>query len=77
MTVTIKQKLHNLIDKIDNDLILNHLYNILQGAKMEGNLWKQLNTDQQNQLLLSLEESKNPENLISNAEVKSNLNKWL
>ena len=36
----------------------------------EGQLWNRLTEDEQEELLMTLEESENPENLISHEEMK-------
>lgn len=79
MTVSLKQKLHTLIDKIENESILNELYQILtaKSTNKEGLLWGQLSPEQQNEVLQSLIESQDPLNLISNEKVKRNHIKWL
>ncbi|MFN6946341.1 MAG: hypothetical protein ACK4ND_15440 [Cytophagaceae bacterium] len=79
MGTSIKQKLHDLIEKIDNESILNQVYEFIykKSSSKEGDLWSKLSTEQQNEVLKSLEESKNPDNLISSEEVKRNHKKWL
>jgi len=79
MALSIKQKLHNLIEKIDNESLLNQVYELLykKNAAPEGSLWSKLTAEQQQEVLASLEESENPDNLIPNEEVKKNHKKWL
>ncbi len=79
MATSIKQKLHELIDKIENESILNQAYELIykKNASGEGDLWNKLTLKQQQELLLSLEESENPDNLISEEELKERYNKWL
>jgi uncharacterized protein YaaW (UPF0174 family) len=43
----------------------------------EGQLWNRLTEDEQDELLMTLEESENPENLISHEEMKKKHKKWL
>jgi hypothetical protein len=79
MATSIKQKLHDLIDSIDNDSILNQVYELIsqKNTSTESDLWSKLTNDQQKEVLLSLEESEEPYNLISQEEVKKNHKKWL
>lgn len=79
MGTSIKQKLHDLIEKIDNESILNQVYELIykKSSSKEGDLWSKLTPEQQKEVLLSLEESNNPDNLLSNEEVKRNHKRWL
>lgn len=79
MAISIKQKLHDLIDKIENEGILNQAYELIykKAASKEGDLWNKLTLEQQEEVLLSLEESKDSNNLISNEEARKIHNKWL
>ena len=76
---SIKEKLHFLIEKIENEAILNQIYELVykKSSSMEGDLWNKLTQAQQNEILLSLEESLEPGGLISNEEVKNLHKKWL
>jgi len=79
MAISIKQKLHNLIDNIENESILNQVYELIykKNASAENDLWSKLSTEQQQEVLLSLEESNDPNNLTSQEEVKKAHKKWL
>jgi len=73
MPNSIKQKLHDLIEKTDNESLLNQIYEFLLAhttTPVNGDLWNMLSIEQQKELLLSLEESNDATNLISNEEVK-------
>lgn len=76
---SIKEKLHYLIEKIENEAILNQIYELIykKSSSGDGDLWNKLTVEQQSEILLSLEESTNTENLISHEEVKKLHNKWL
>ena len=78
-TIEIKQSFHNLIDSIDNENLLISFYDLIKkrSAAKEGLLWNKLSEQEQQELLLSLEESKNPENLIDHKEMKIKHKKWL
>lgn len=43
----------------------------------EGQLWNNLTNKEQEELLLSFDESKNPENLIDHEDMKKKHEKWL
>jgi len=79
MATSIKQKLHDLIEKSDNESLLNQVYELIykKNSSKEGDLWSQLTSEQQAEVLLSLEESNDPNNLISQEEVKRTHKKWL
>jgi len=78
-TIELKQNFHNLIDSIDNENLLINFYDLIKkrSSAKEGQLWNKLTDQEQKELLLSLEESKNPENLISHEEMKMKHKKWL
>ena len=72
MATSIKQKLHTLIDNIDNESLLNQVYELIykKNSSKEGDLWNKLTPQQQQEVLLSLEESNDSNNLIPNEKVK-------
>lgn len=78
-TTELKKSFHLLIDSIDNDNLLINFYDILKkkSSAVEGKLWSNLTIEDQKELLLALEESDNPENLISLDEMKKKHQKWL
>ncbi|ABG59873.1 hypothetical protein [Cytophaga hutchinsonii] len=79
MATSIKQKLHTLIDTIDNESLLTQVYELIykKSSSKEGDLWNKLTSQQQQEVLLSLEESNDTNNLISNDDVKKSHKKWL
>ena len=79
MATSIKQKLHTLIDNIDNESLLTQVYELIykKNSSKEGDLWNKLTLQQQQEVLLSLEESNDTKNLISNDDVKKSHKKWL
>ena len=78
-TIELRQNFHLLIDRIDNDNLLINFYDLIKerSSAKEGQLWNKLTYQEQEELLLSLEESKNPENLISHEEMKNKHKEWL
>ena len=75
----LKQNFHHLIDSIDNEKLLINFYELIKkkSSAKEGQLWNRLTDEEQKELLLSLEESKNPQNLISHEEMVNKHKKWL
>ena len=78
-TVELKQSFHNLIDSIDNENLLKNFYELFKKriSTKDGILWGRLTRKEQDELILALEESENPENLISQEEMKKKHKKWL
>ena len=78
-TIELKQNFHHLIDSIDNEKLLINFYDLIKkrSSAKEVQLWNRLTTHEQEELLLSLEESENPENLIDHEEMKMKHKKWL
>jgi len=77
--IKLKQNFHHLIDSIDNEILLMNFYDLIKkrSSDNEGQLWNRLTTQEQKELLLSLEESKDPENLIDHDEMVKKHRKWL
>ncbi len=78
-SLELKKNFHALIDSIDNENLLENFYDLLKNrtSTNEGKLWARLTKQEQEELLLTLEESDNPENLISQNEIKDKHKKWL
>jgi uncharacterized protein YaaW (UPF0174 family) len=78
-TIELKRSFHSLIDSIDNDCLLMNFYDLMKTRTLtkEGQLWNRLTEDEQDELLMTLEESENPESLISHEEMKKKHKKWL
>ncbi|MBK9220510.1 MAG: hypothetical protein IPO16_00105 [Saprospiraceae bacterium] len=74
-----KEAFHKLIDNIEDESLLNEYYNLISrlNNSQEGELWNSLTPEQKEELMLSYEESKDPNNLISHEEVVSQFSKWL
>jgi len=75
----IRGDFHNLIDRIDNDLLLMKFYDLLikSTTTEEGHLYQQLTDEQKNVLMIAEEESNDPENLIGYIDQKKKHQKWL
>lgn len=78
-TIEIKKDFHSLIDSIDNENILLFFYDLMKrrSTSKEGQILNRLSNDQKQELLLSVRESENPENLISHEDLKIKHKKWL
>jgi hypothetical protein len=78
-TIELKKSFHLLIDSIDNESLLTNFYDIIRkrSSAKEGQLWEKLTNKDKEELLLALEESEDPENLISHEEMKKKHQKWL
>ncbi len=78
-TIELKKSFHLLIDSIDNENLLINFYDIIKkrSSAKEGQLWEKLTIKDKKELLLALEESEDPENLISHEEMKKRHQKWL
>ena len=78
-TIELKQNFHHLIDSIDNENLLINFYDLIKkkSSAKEGQLWDKLTDLERDELLLSLEESKNPEILKSHEEMREKHKKWL
>mgnify|MGYP001233645066 CR=1 FL=1 len=78
-TIELKKNFHLLIDSIDNENLLVSFYDLLKerSSTKEGQLWDRLTKAEQEELLSALEESNNPENLISHEEMVTKHKKWL
>jgi len=78
-TIEIRKNFHSLIDSIDNENILLFFYDLMKrkASSWEGQIWNRLSNEQKREILLSAEESENPENLISNEEMQIRHKEWL
>ena len=78
-TIELKKNFHHLIDSIENEKLLINFYDLIKkrSSAKEGQLWNRLTNHEQEELLISLEESKNPENLISLEEMMKKHKRWL
>jgi len=78
-TIELKKNFHLLIDSIENENLLISFYELIKkrSSTKEGQLWNILTKQEQEELLISLEEIVNPENLISHEEMTRKHKKWL
>jgi len=78
-TIELKNNFHILIDTIENENILLNFYELLKNrvSKTNGKLWDSLTDSEKQELLLSIEESNDEANLISDETIKEKYKKWL
>lgn len=74
-----REDFHKLIDRIEDESVLRSYLNLIEtlNHNQAGILWKQLAPQEQEELLLSYEESFNKENLLGHEQVKKQHDKWL
>ena len=71
-----KDDFHKLIDKIVDEKALKGYFQLIQrlNKNQTGELWNSLNSKEKDELLLSYEESFDPNNLINHNQVKDQHN---
>lgn len=74
-----KEEFHKLIDTIEDEQVLKGYFELIQklNTQESGKLWGSLTDEQKNELIISYEESHDPEHLISHDHVKNQHDKWL
>ena len=70
-TTEIKTNLHKIVDRIEDERLLRVIYDFLEVREKsnEGQLWKTLTTEQQQEVLQVYEDSENDSNLIDDEDV--------
>ena len=70
-TTEIKTNLHKIVDRIEDERLLRVIYDFLEVREKsnEGQLWKTLTTEQQQEVLQVYEDSENDSNLIDDKDV--------
>ena len=70
-TIELKSNLHKIVDKIDNEQLLQTIYDFLKLSEnsQEGQIWKSLTEEQKKEVYLSYQESEDDRNLVSWDEV--------
>ncbi len=78
-TLELKKDFHHLIDSIDNETLLNGFYELIKKriSSKDGRLRNRLTKKEQEELILSVEESEKAENLIGHGTMKEKHKKWL
>lgn len=70
-TIELKNNLHKVIDSINNDLLLSKFYLVIMNMKnvSDGDLWNSLSKEQQEELIISDEESEDENNLVPHSKI--------
>ena len=78
-TIELRKNFHLLIDNIENEALLNNFYDLMKSryTAKDGQLWNKLTIQEQEELLMTLEESNNHDYLISQDDMKKKHQKWL
>ena len=65
--IELKSNLHKIVDKIDNEQLLQTIYDFLKLSEnsQEGQIWKSLTEEQKKEAYLSYQESEDDKNLVS------------
>lgn len=65
-TVKLKSNIHNIVDRIQNEELLQTIYDFLKvkETSKSGGLWESLTKEQKEEVYLSFEESEDDSNLI-------------
>lgn len=74
-TTEIKTNLHKIVDRIEDERLLRVIHDFLEVREKstEGQLWKKLSPEQQNEVLQAYEDSEDDSNLVDDEEVWKNL----
>ena len=78
-SITIKENLHSLINKIDNNELLEMVYQVLNSKQSykEGELISTLTAEEKAELYQSYDESLNESNLTDLKDIKKKHSRWL
>ena len=68
-TSALRDRLHALVDSIQNEALLARVHELLASAAAESGVWNTLTVEQQDRVLRAHEASKDPANLRSSEEV--------
>ena len=70
-TIELKSNLHKIVDKIDNEQLLQTIYDFLKLSEnsQEGQIWKSLTEEQKKEVYLAYQESEDDKNLVAWEEV--------
>jgi len=79
METNVREKVHKIIDQIDDENFLKQVLEWLgqNQNSTEEEIWNNLTEKQKEETYKSLKESDNPGNLISQQEMKKRHRKWL
>lgn len=74
----VKENIHFLIDKLNNNDLLDIVYQLLESktSEQEGQMLKKLTVEEQAELYKSYDESMDEQNLVDLDQVKRDHSKW-
>ena len=74
-----RQEFHDYIDRIPDEHLVKKYLELIKSLdqRKSGKLWRELNTEEQEEVLKSYTESFDEGQLVANEEVKSYFRKWL
>ena len=77
-SIGLKNSFHALIDSINNEQILAKFYALMKNAKesRQGQLWKALTEEEQQELLAADNEAMDDQLIIAHDEIKRKHSKW-
>ncbi len=75
----LKKNFHKLIDSLESEHLLIIFYDLIKSRSdiKDGQLWNNLNLEEQEQLIKAFKESETPGNLIDHSDMKKKHGKWL
>jgi TRAP-type C4-dicarboxylate transport system substrate-binding protein len=77
-SILVRNKFHELIDKVENLDLIERFYEAFKSATSEKNgVWDTLSPEVQEYISQAYEESLDESTLISHEEVKKQFSKWL
>jgi hypothetical protein len=77
MKGTIRDQLHQIIDTIEDEQLLETIYQILQNREFKGQIWQSLTREQQNEVLKASDQVGNPDEQTSHEAMRQRNQKWL
>jgi len=76
-TTALKAKFQELIEKVENEMLLEALYEVMQEAvQPETGVWEDLTAEARQHVLEAYEESLDKSNLLSHSSVQEKYKKW-
>ena len=77
--MSVKDEFHHFIDKIENEKVLKGYLELIKHLNDDetGKSWKNLNPEEQEELMLSYQESLDTDHLLNHEIVKEQHSKWL
>lgn len=76
-TAEMKASIHQRIDEIEDEEILEAYLQMMNIDNYYGSLWKQMTEEEQNEIIRIAEDAKLPGNTIPHEEVMAKYAKWL